>query len=190
MSVFDEPRHPLVEKAVVDSREWCCDHTLNGMPAFARAMRVVYMLEEHLGADLSPELVAATLLHIAHGYAPAEIEVDEYLLEHYGGAVHRIVRALQAEQDALAAGTAPRVDPTDLHVVLSSTADKIVALRLLLQQSRESGDEARFFTSQTELHQKLPYLKQFQHTITGRVPESMSHAFGDVLAAITACRTA
>lgn len=189
MSVLDQPRQPLIEKAVTDAREWCFGHEFNGKPAFARATRVVFMLEEHLGAELTPELVAAALLHAAHRFAPAELDVNDYLLTQYSGAVRRMVRALLAVDEALTAGT-PSVDTDDLQVLLACTADKIVALHLMLQQARESGDEARFFASQTELHEQLPHLEQFVHTITGRVPESMSRVLVDVLAAVTACRTA
>jgi hypothetical protein len=189
MAVFDQLRHPLIEKAVTDAREWCFGHELNGKPAFARATPVVFTLEEHLGAELTPELAAATLLHAARRFAPAELDVDDYLLTQYNGAVRRMVRALRDLDEAFAAGT-PSVDTDDLQVLLACTADKIVALHLVLQQARESGDEARFFASQTELREQLPHLERFGHTITGRVPESMSRALVDVLAAVTACRTA
>lgn len=189
MPVFDEPRHPLVEKAVTDARDWCFGHELNGKPAFARATRVVLTLEEHLGADLTPELAAATLLRVAYQFASTEIDIDDYLLEHYSGSVRRILRALQAGHEALATGTTS-IDTADLQVVLGVTADTIAELHLLLQQARESVDEARFYTTQTHLHRQVTRLNQFQQTILGRVPESMSNALSNVLAAITACRTA
>jgi hypothetical protein len=189
MPVFAEPRHPLVEKAVIDARDWCFDHELDGKPAFARATRVVLTLEEHLGADLTPELAAAALLRVAHPFAPAEIDTNDYLLKNYSSSTRRILRALQTGHEALATAAAS-IDTADLQVLFGVTADTIVAFHLLLEQARKSGDEARFFTSQTDLHRQLDRLKQYQQAILGRVPESMSRALNDVLTAVTACRTA
>ncbi|MEU7480550.1 hypothetical protein AB0A63_31545 [Lentzea sp. NPDC042327] len=186
MSVFADPRDPRLVSALQQARVWCEGHVIDGLPAFEYAVRVARCLDEHL-VDLSVGVAIAALLHASSIFADA-IALDTHLAMNYGHPVPRIVRALRAERATLTAGD-PEIDTSDMLVLYVSTADKIVAFHALLDRARASGDEARFFVGHPALALRAPYFQRFAGAVTGLVPDSMSTALREVLAAITAGRT-
>lgn len=165
-------------------------HNAHKKPSFSRGVAASTCLtnDEHLD-DLAVEVAIAALPHDSPDFAPAELDLDAHLTARYGHPVRRIVRALHAEHEALDHGD-PAIDITDMQVLQVSTADKIVAFGSLLDRARKSGDEARFFADRPALAARMPYFQRFVSAVTDLVPDAMSAALRDVLAAITACRIA
>jgi putative NIF3 family GTP cyclohydrolase 1 type 2 len=179
VTILTPPRHPLVERALQDARQWCAGHVIDSRPALAHAVRVAVTIGEHV-ADPAAELTAAVLLHDSPEFAPADVDLDTVLTGRYGAEVLRIVRALEAEHHALDSG-APVVTVDDLPVLLASTADKIVALGSLRHRAVRSGDPVGFFAARPGLLVLLPYFQECRTAGVGRVPASMTDAFGRVL---------
>lgn len=189
MSVFAAPVDPRWESALDEARSWCEGHMIDDKPAYAHAVGVARVLDDHL-VDLAVEVAIAGLLHNSPGFAPADLDLTAHLTTRYGHPVPRIVRARHAERELLNAGDDPDIDITDLLVLQVSTAAKIVAFGSRLDLARRSGDEARFFADRPELAGHTPYFQRFASAVTGLVPDTMSAALRDVLAALTACRIA
>lgn len=179
MTTLTPPRHPLVERALQDARQWCAGRVIDSRPALAHAARVAVTIGEHVAAP-APELIAAALLHDSPEFAPADVDLDSVLGDRYGAEVLRIVRALEAEHLALDSG-APVVTVDDPPVLLAGTADKIVALTSLTRRAVNSGDPVRFFAVRRPLLALLPHFHQCRAAGIGRVPASMTAAFGRVL---------
>lgn len=102
------------------------------------------------------------------------------LAARYGPEVPRIIMALQAEHNALD-GPDPVVKVNDPSVLLTSTADKIVALTSLLRRARASGDVTAFFAVRPALLRLLPHFRAFHDSGRGLVPAGMSQALAAVL---------
>jgi hypothetical protein len=104
------------------ARDWCHGHRIDGAPALAHAVRVALKIGEHLPAA-PPELVAAALVHDSPEFAPPDIDLGAVLTVRLGGAVTRVVWALQGEHNALNAYMPELPDPDDLWVLSASAAD-------------------------------------------------------------------
>ena len=178
MSALTHPRNPLIEQAMADARTWCHGHIIDDRPALAHAVRVASKLDEH-APDRLP-LVCAALLHDSPLFAPASIDLDTYLTSRYGPEVTRIVRAMQAQHEALD-GDSPPLTVGDLPVLLTSTADKIVALTSLLRRARLSGDVPGFFRVRQPLIRLLPYFSAYQQAGAATIPRLMAAELDDVL---------
>ncbi|MGH3808842.1 MAG: hypothetical protein ACRDRU_19875 [Pseudonocardiaceae bacterium] len=183
-TVLSPPRHPLVEQALHQARQWCAGHVIDDRPALAHAARVAVTLGEHV-ADPAPELIAAALLHDAPELAPPDLDLDVVLERCYGREVVRIVRALEAEHHALDTEN-PITAVEDLPVLLASTADKIVALTSLSRRAERSGDVTGFFAARPSLLRLLPHFRAFCDTGAGTVPASMSARLDQVLKSVRA----
>ncbi|MGH3871867.1 MAG: HD domain-containing protein [Pseudonocardiaceae bacterium] len=181
-TVLSPPRHPLVEHALRQARQWCAGQTIDDRPALAHAVRVALMLGRHV-PDAVPELIVAALLHDAPEFAPPHLDLDRTLGRRYGAEVTQIVRALETVHHALDSA-APIIAVEDLPVLLACTADQIVALESLLRRAQASGDVAGFFTVRPGLLRLLPHFRAFCAAGVGRVPASMSAQLDQVLAAL------
>ncbi len=76
-----------------------------------------------------PACGAATASH----RPPAALPLDAYLNDRYGPQVVRVIRAMQAQHEAMHHPNRP-VHVNDRMVVLASTADKVVAQSPLLRR--------------------------------------------------------
>ena len=178
MNALSAPRHRLIELALADARTWCQGHTIDDRPALVHAVRVAAKLDAHVPA--SPELICAALLHDSPLFAPPDLDLDDYLTSRYGPEVTRVIRALEAQHNALDSGNPP-ILVDDLPVLQASTADKIVAFRSLLHRARLSGDVAGFFGVRVPLRRLLPYFRAYQQAGAAHVPAAMSAELGAVL---------
>lgn len=181
-TVLSPPRHPLVEHALRQARQWCAGQVIDERPALAHAVRVALMLGHHV-TDAAPELIVAALLHDAPEFAPPHVDLDRTLGRRYGAEVARIVRAVEAAHHALDSAT-PVIAVEDLAVLLTCTADKIVALESLLRRAEACGDVEGFFAARPGLLRLLPHLRAFCAAGVGRVPPSMSAQLDQVLACL------
>lgn len=182
MTVLSQPRHRLVDQALADAKRWCAGKVIDERPAFVHAVRVAYTIGEHV-REPAQDLVAAALLHDAPEFAPPDVDLDVVLYFWYSAQVHRIVRALQAEHQAL-----DRPDPPmgveDPLVLLASAADRIVAFGSLLRRAGASGDAPAFFAARPALVALLPHFRRGQTAAVGRIPDTMSAALDRLLTAV------
>ncbi|MGH3772491.1 MAG: HD domain-containing protein [Pseudonocardiaceae bacterium] len=178
-TVLSPPRHPLVEHALRQARQWCAGQVIDERPALAHAVRVALLLGRHV-TGATPELIATALLHDAPEFAPPHLDLDLALGQRYGAEVARIVRAVEAAHHALDSAT-PIIAVEDLPVLLVCTADKIVALESLLHRAEASGDVEGFFAARPGLLRLLPHFRAFCAAGVGRVPPSMSARLDQVL---------
>lgn len=179
MTVLSPPRPAIIDRALHDARTWCAGHTIDDRPALVHAVRVAVTIGEHVPKP-PPELIIAALLHDAPDLIPTTVDIYHVLTATYGPEVSRIIAALQVEHQALDKPDPPiRVD--DQPVLLTSTADKIVALASLLRRARASGDVASFFARRPVLCGLLPHFRAFQQAARPRLPASMSAHLGVVL---------
>lgn len=184
MSVLTPPRAALIDQALIDARRWCAGQVIDDRPALEHAVKVAVVLGEHV-TDPDPELVAAVLLHDSPEFAPTDLDLDAVLAQRYGSAVVRIVRALEAEHQALDTDH-PVITVDDLPVLLASTADKIVALTSLTRRAEKSGDAAGFLAARPVLLGLLEHFAAFADAGVGRVPASMTRQLRLVLDALIA----
>lgn len=171
MRLLAPPRPPLVTAAIRQARIWCAGHEIDDAPAFAHAARVAATLDHHV-PDLDPRWLCAALLHDSPEFVPAGTGLDAALAV-YGGDVPRIVRALQAEHQALDKPDPP-IDVTDQAVLSVSTADKIVAISSLLRRAAVSGDEPGFWAARPLLRGLTGWFSRYQQAGAGRVPQPMT----------------
>lgn len=183
MTVLTPPRPALVNQALTDARRWCTGKIIDDRPALVHAVKVAVVLGEHV-TNPDPELVAAVLLHDSPEFAPANLDLDAVLEQRYGPAVVRIVRALEAEHQALDTDK-PVITVDDLPVLLASTADKIAALTSLTRRAKKSGDAPGFFAARPALLGLLGHFAAFADASAGRVPASMTRRFQLVLDTLT-----
>ncbi|MGH3720831.1 MAG: HD domain-containing protein [Pseudonocardiaceae bacterium] len=179
LTVLSAPRHPLVEHALRQARQWCAGQVIDERPALAHAVRVALVLGRYV-TDAAPELIAAALLHDAPEFAPSHVDLDLILGRRYGAEVARIVRAVEVAHHALESA-APIIAVEDLPVLLVCTADKIVALESLLLRAGTSGDVEGFFAARPGLLRLLPHFRAFCAAALGRVPPGMSVRLDQVL---------
>lgn len=172
MTVLTPPRHPIIDRALRLARVWCAGQVVDDGPALAHAAGVAVTLGEHVPA-VSPQLVAATLLHDAPDFAPQGVDLDEVLEFGLGPEVRRVVRALEAEHAALDSPDPP-ITVDDRPVLLASTADQIVAFTSLAKRAHRSDDVDGFFIARPMLLCLLPHFRARLHAATGRVPATMA----------------
>lgn len=148
--------------ALDQARVWCAGHEIDQAPALRHAVAVTVVLGRH-HPETRPDVLAATLLHDSPEYAPADIDLDEYLTWTYGGETRRIVREMERLQDDMRPGNrAPALDPADAVVVRAVCADKIIAISSMLRRARHSGNEAKFWAKRQAFIDVLPYFAAFR----------------------------
>ena len=180
MTILAPPRHPLVEHSLTTAQQWCSGRVIDDRPALAHAARVAVTIGQHQPAPV-PEIIAAALLHDAPEFAPSELDLGRFLTETYGNEVHRLIRGMQTEHDALDRERPILPDATDAPLVLLSTADKIVALTSLLRRAHLSGNVTSFFAARRPLLDLLDHFHACKRATVGAVPDSMSTAFAAIL---------
>ena len=168
----------MIELALADARAWCHGHIIDDRPALAHALQVATTLDAHVSC--APPLVCAALLHDSPLFAPADIDLNAFLTDRYGPEVTRIIRALEAQHEALDSADPP-VLVDDQPVLLASTADKIVALSSLLRRARASGDVDAFFRARGPLLRLLPYFRAYQQAGAPLVPQRMAAKLRSVI---------
>lgn len=181
MTVLAPPRAPIIEDALAVAKKWCAGHTIDDRPALTHAARVAVTVGEHQ-LDVDVDVVAAALLHDAPEFAPVSLELDRFLTDRFSAEVRRLIRGMQSEHDAMDREEPLIPDLADSHLMLLSTADKVVALRSLLRRADLSGDVAAFFARRRPLLDLLAFLRTYQRTSIGAVPASLSLALDAVLA--------
>lgn len=182
-------RDPLVSSALVIARQWCAGRIIDDRPALAHAVRVAVTVVRHRPA-VPADLVAAALLHDAPEFAPADLNLDQYLLATYGPVVHRLIRAMQAEHDALDLMQPYLPDRDDDLLIMLSTADKVVALNSLLRRARRTGNSTGFFAVRQPLLVLLQHFRACQGNSVDAVPASLSSELAKVLDELDLATTA
>jgi hypothetical protein len=180
MTVLTAPRHRLVDDALAVARQWCRGRVIDDRPALAHAARVAVTIGNHQ-PTARPQVIAAALLHDAPEFAPAALDLDDFLITAYGNTVRRLIRAMQIEHEALDAGRPVIPDSSDTELLLLSVADKIVALTSLHLRACRHGDIAGFFAVRGPLLDLLGHFQACSHTARGAVPASMYTAFAAAL---------
>jgi hypothetical protein len=193
MSPLTRPRSPLVDDALVLARSWCAGHRVDDAPALGHAVRVVLTLGRHV-PDVPPDVVAAVLLHDGPEFAPPG--QLEHSLAALGGRVMSIVRALEAEHQALDQfPVSPELITEhvqgliddDVWTLQVTAADKIVAFRALLHRAARSGDVAGFFARRAALRERLPYFGYFLVAASPLLPASMPTELDQLLRRTARC---
>lgn len=177
MTVLAPPRAPIVEDALAVAKKWCAGHTIDDRPA---RVAVAVAVGEHQ-PDVDLAVVAAALLHDAPEVAPVSLELDRFLTDRFSAEVRRLIRGMQFEHDTMDREEPLIPDLADSHLMLLSTADKVVALRSLLRRADLSGDVTAFF-ARRPLLDLLAFFRTYQRTSIGAVPASLSLALDAVLA--------
>lgn len=103
-------------------------------------------------------------------FAPVSLKLDQFLEYRFSAEVRRLIRGMQSEHDAMDCGKPFIPDLADRHLMLLSTADKVVALRSLLRRTDLFGDVAAFFARRRPLLDLLAFFHTYQSTSIGAVP--------------------
>ncbi|MBB5868672.1 hypothetical protein F4553_002051 [Allocatelliglobosispora scoriae] len=178
VTVLNKPRHPIVERALRLSRLYYEGHVINEAPALNHAMRVAITLVEH-EPDASPVMIASALLQDMPIYAPATVDVDIVLRDSVAEGVGPIVRGLAIEQDAMMSGKAARL--ASRSVMLIMAADRIVALRTLLERARSAPDQREFWIQRQRLRGMFEHFRAWYALAEPVLPVSMAIELSGVL---------
>ena len=178
MNALVRPRHPLIDRALSDARDWCKGHVIDGQPAIVHAVRVAVTVANH-ERDAAPGQIAAALLHDSPDFAPPDIDLDHHLTGQYGADTCRLVRAIEADHQAINVDVL--TPPREQDVLLLSTADRLVALTSAARRARRSDTRA-FFTQRQRLVELLPYFQSCCDAAWGRVPATLTRDLAAVLA--------
>jgi hypothetical protein len=181
MSALTRPRPALVDTAIAISRGWCAGHIIDGAPALSHALKVARKVTDHL-ASASPDLIAAVILHDAPYFAPAGVNLDRTLAETLNPSVLRIVRAIQAEHEALERSTNPCVEDRDPAVLVASAADKTVSIAAIIRRGRRSDDPAVFWNHRRAFIDRVPYFQAFAVAVEPHLPASLARELAAVIA--------
>ncbi|WP_018254676.1 HD domain-containing protein [Salinispora mooreana] len=181
MTILALPRAPIIEDALAVAKQWCAGRTIDDRPALTHAARVAVTVGAHR-PDVDVDVVAAALLHDAPEFAPVSLKLDHFLEYRFSPEVRRLIRGMQSEHDAMDHGTPFIPDLADSHLMLLSTADKVVALRSLLRRADLFGDVTAFFVRRRPLLDLLAFFHTYQRTSIGAVPTTLSLALDAALA--------
>ena len=173
MSALTRPRLPLIDTAIALSRDWCEGHIIDGAPALSHALKVARKVADHL-PGASADLIAAAILHDAPYFAPAGVDLDRTLAATLNSSVLRIVRAIQAEHEALQHSTDPGVETRDLDVLLASAADKAVSIAAITRRGRRSDSPDTFWNRRRAFIDRVPYFKAFAAAAEPHLPASLA----------------
>jgi hypothetical protein len=189
MSVLTRPRPPLIDTAIDISRDWCEGHIIDGSPALGHALKVARKVGEHL-PSASPDLIAAVILHDAPYFAPADINLDRTLAEMLSPALLRIVRAIEAEHEALGHSISPSAETADPEVLVASAADKVVSIAAITLRARRSGDPAAFWSRRRAFIDRVPYFQAFAVAAEPHLPASLVRELAAVITSAVEATTA
>lgn len=182
MTILSPPRPAIVSAALDQARTWCAGHEIDQAPALRHAVAVTVVLGRY-HAEIGPQVLAATLLHDAPEYAPAEVDLDQHLAWAYGPETRRIVREMERLQADMRPGnTHPAIDPADAVVVQAVAADKIVAIASMLRRARRSGDATAFWTRRQAFINVLGYFSAFRALAAGVCEADMIDHLTDLIA--------
>jgi hypothetical protein len=177
MAVLPFRTHPIVSTALALARTWCEGHQIDGAPALAHALRVASLLGTHV-PTVTPELLAAALLHDAPDFAPAAGvgDLDAVLTDRLSAEVARVVRALTDEHQELdEAGQAP--PPIgDPPVLLLSAADKIVSVASVLDRADAAPDPGEFWSTRRAFFTAVPYVRAVHQAAADYLPPALADA--------------
>jgi hypothetical protein len=180
MSVLKQPRPPLIDTAIAISRDWCKGHIIDGAPAFGHALKVARKVGEHL-PSASPDLLAAVILHDAPYFAPASVNLDRTLTEKLSPSVLQIVRAIEAEHEALGHSTNPSVEALDPDVMIASAADKVVSIAAITLRGRRSDDPLAFWNHRLAFIDRVPYFQAFAGAAEPHLPAPLARELATVI---------
>lgn len=179
--------HLTVIEATHLARSWCAGRTIAGHSAFAHATRVARTINRYLPAN--PELTAAAFLHDSPEYAPLGLDLDAILAQRLVPEVPRIIRAHEAEHEALARDRQPTAPTADLPVLQLSAADKIVSLSTAIRNATTAPDAAAYWAGRRAFLEQLDYLAVFQHQVAGHLPQAMVQILGALITRATEVST-
>lgn len=172
MNALSQPYDPLIEQAMADARTWCRGHIIDDRRRWHTRSRSRTNSTSTYPASCNWS-APRWFTHRSPLFAPGSFDLDTYLTGNYGPEVTRIVRAMQAQHEALDSDNPP-VLVDDVPVLLTSTADKIVALTSLLRRARLSGDVQGFFRVRQPLLRILPYFRAYQRAGAALIPPRMA----------------
>jgi hypothetical protein len=150
---------------------WSRRGAVAGHDSLAHALDVIGILRGRIDV-VAPDVLAAVVLRDSGEFAPPAIDL-EAALARVSPEVARLVRALQAEHDALGAGTIPTPPVDDLGVMQISGADKIVTLLDVLAGAGAAVDPGAYWAEHHVFVAALGYFRVFQQAADGVLPPSM-----------------
>lgn len=181
--------HSTTSAALIMARRWCKGRRIGADDALTHALRVVDTLQQHI-YDVTPDVVAAALLHDSPDLAPSTIDLDATLAT-LSPEVARLVRALQHEHDDLDTGTGTGTMPTppthDVPLMQASAADKIVSIQAVLDRASISADTAAFWTQRRGFMSALPYFRAFHQAAEPVLPPAMAADLGHLVSRAEQC---
>jgi hypothetical protein len=173
MSALSRPRTQVIEAAIELGRRWCEGKIIDGSPALGHALKVARKVDEHFPAA-APDLIAAVIVHDAPFFAPDDIDLESVLTMMLSSDVARIVRAIEAEHDALDNSPAPQVDTANTDVLIASAADKVVSIGAIMKRARRFRDPAVFWLTREAFLLRIPYFQAFAVTAGPYLPPSLA----------------
>jgi hypothetical protein len=180
MTVLSPPRHPLVNDALEVARGWCAGHIIDEAPAMRHAVEVAQVLGRHL-PDAPPELVAAALLHDAPEFAPADLDLDEFLTVRFSPTTAKLVRSVERQHTALRLASPPPPDVDDPMTLWVTAADKIVSLGSVMHRATLADDRQAYWAVRGAFLQLVPYFRLFHSTAAPHLPAGMAAALGQAV---------
>jgi hypothetical protein len=177
MNVLTPPRASVVDDALAIARVWCSGHTIDGGPALRHACAVAVTLGSYY-PDATPELIAAALLHDGPEYAGEQL--DRVVTARLGPAVLDLIRAVDASHVAMGAhagdpgAAAPELRALPAAVLAAVSADKVVALRAILDRAARAPDRAAYWRRRQSFLHHVPYFRLFATVAAERVPAALA----------------
>ena len=169
MSANSLPRAPVIESALELARIWCSGHMIDGAPALGHAIKVARKVYEHLpSAPL--DLLAAVIVHDSPYFAPADIDLDAVLTNALSRRAAQIVRAIEAEHEALDRNDSVAVDTRDREALIASAADKVISISSVVGRGRRASDPDAYWRERSAFTSRVPYFQHFAAISTAYLP--------------------
>jgi hypothetical protein len=173
MGMFTHPRSPLIDVAITLARRWCQGHIVDGAPALRHAFKVARKIEEHV-SDVSPDLIAAAILHDAPFFAPATVNLDAILTEQLSPDVLRIVRGLEREHTALDSDVLPVLPTDEPDVLIASAVDKVISIGAITWRAHRAADMKVYWGKRRPFIKRVPYFIAFAELAGPHLPVDLA----------------
>lgn len=180
MSALTRPRARVIDTAIRLGRLWCEGQIIDGSPALGHALKVARKVDEHC-PSASPDHIAAVIVHDAPFFTPPELDLDTTLTTMLNADVTRIVRAIEAEHDALDHSSNPDIDTTSQDVLIASAADKVISIGAILKRARRSPAPNDYWTTRQPFLMRVPYFQAFSISARPYLPDTLADELHDVV---------